>query len=259
MPGDFAPITPAGRMFFIVFAFAAVPVVTNFVLSTVSGVLTEIADRVGESAREKRAPEESELKLYHSHAYNIHQSMKRLSRQTSDRKYPLDDKDERAMAGLVIGLAIRLEAQARAMLIESLEVGSQSQLLLRADLSLQRRMTRELQAKLNKRDPSPEQMLAFAIAEDQEIEKEKIDEKVNCPFTYPEDVVCGEDKLEEVRKYRQTFAALLAASSQLLKLEGDERLLFQRRLERDEDFDQGGILLGAYRKGPAEKALNVDV
>jgi sulfur relay (sulfurtransferase) DsrC/TusE family protein len=65
--------------------------------------------------------------------------------------------------------------------------------------------------------------------------------------------------LELVRRYRETFGALLAAGSELLELEGEERFRFERRMENEEELDHGGLILGAGREGPAEKAFGIDV
>ena len=38
--GDFAPITPAGRVVFIVYALMAVPIVTSFAVQTITGLVS---------------------------------------------------------------------------------------------------------------------------------------------------------------------------------------------------------------------------
>jgi hypothetical protein len=67
-----------------------------------------------------------------------------------------------------------------------------------------------------------------------------------------------EDFLNQVGKYRHTFAALLAAGTSLLELEGDERWYFERRLEGMERLDEGGFNLGVGRTGPAEDRMGVE-
>ena len=63
-----APVTPAGRVVFIVYSIMAVPIVTSFVLQTVTSCFTSMADNFTQRAKDKRAPEEAELKYFHSHA-----------------------------------------------------------------------------------------------------------------------------------------------------------------------------------------------
>ncbi len=37
--GDFTPVQPAGKVFFIVYALAAVPIVTSFAVQTITGLV----------------------------------------------------------------------------------------------------------------------------------------------------------------------------------------------------------------------------
>jgi potassium channel subfamily K len=40
--GDFSPVTPAGRVFFIPFVLLAVPIVTSFAVQTITGLVSHL-------------------------------------------------------------------------------------------------------------------------------------------------------------------------------------------------------------------------
>ncbi|KAM0750985.1 voltage-gated potassium channel [Meredithblackwellia eburnea MCA 4105] len=302
--GDYSPSTPGGRVFFIVYALMAVPVVTNFVLNSFTSILHSItADRF-QRARDEHAPTKAEKRMFHSHAWNVESSGRRLWERFGDNS---DDgnsdqasgeasmvknsrhgdviRSERAgdqrqhdeVAKVVLGLALRLEAQATTLLLETLPRASKEQLLLRGDRNLMLRALRELKEedetkkteengkhgndkgrKKRRRSSDAEIMHLGTMALEEEM-REEIEEAEDVARTFLDPTTGETDTLEEIRRYRETVGGLLAAGSLLMKLEGKERGRFERRLDGEHEADHGGMLLGSGRKGPAEKALDIDV
>ncbi|KAL8291716.1 hypothetical protein RQP46_001974 [Phenoliferia psychrophenolica] len=127
------------------YAILAVPIVTNFVVSTISSLLHSMAAAKFERARDQHAPTTAEQRKFHTHAYNVESSTQRLKEKFS---LPEDGagegKKKEDLAKVVLGLAVRLEAQATTLLLETLERGSKEQLLIRADRNLMVRALREL-------------------------------------------------------------------------------------------------------------------
>jgi len=228
----------------------AVPVVANFVVQTVTGLLSTMATERYEKARDRRAPTDAEQRKFHSHAYNVETHAERLRKEK-------EEADAKDLAEEVLELAVRLEAQARTLLIEVFPTGTKEQILLRADRNVQLRALRIKTQEANRsNEQNPNQntskavrALAATVEKDaQEADDEEREEEEGKLST-----------LEQVRRYRQTYAGLLAAGTRLLELEGDEQWKFERRIEGEHERDHGGIILGSGRKGPAEEALGVDV
>jgi hypothetical protein len=227
---------------------------TSLVISCLNG----LADRFADKAKDKRAPDESELDYYHSHAFNVAEMLDRI-----DKKEPGGTEE---YASLILHLALKLEVQSRALLMETLPAGSKAQLLLRADQQIQRRAQGKLEEKVMHNHPTPAEKAAYDLVRDlDKREKGEADEaheaheKEKASWYPPtEEMYQQQDYLHQIGAYRMTHAALLAAGSKLLKLEGEERYYFERRLEGNERLDHGGILLGVGRKGPAEKAMGVE-
>lgn len=119
----------------------AVPVVTNFVLSTVASLLQSMTATQFERARDTRAPTTAEQRKFHTHAYNVENSTNRLKKHFGLSSKSTEEIE--SIAKVVLGLAIRLEAQASTLLIEALEDGSKPQLLLRGDRNLMMRALKE--------------------------------------------------------------------------------------------------------------------
>ena len=361
------------------------PVVSNFVVATVSGTISAFAEQAAQNAKDKRAPIKSEQKLFHHHAYNVEQAhgkidkhvdeicrlphaleharsnegtvVKRIgmSKDEEDQETQTEGAEtkrarELVLARLVLELAIQLESKARIMLVQTLDPDSKARKLLKADANLQRRVLdtvvtqqrndelaengetsirsrrmsrgsmrsnnhdcllantaflepldgdddkavremeeerreeaarKEAKSKAKARRRAAKQKASLKIRrtasfarsvrsvhsatgangngessgweDDHAIDD---DEAEDSDFSRPFEQL---DKLEQVRQYRETFAGLLAAGSKLMRMQGLERLAFERRLENDHELDFGGMLLGTGRKGPAERVLGIDV
>jgi hypothetical protein len=232
--------------------------VTNVIVQTVIGTLNGVADSFAQKAQDKRAPEDSELEHYHSHAYNLQMMADRLTKMQDER-----DSAEQ-LSALVLALAIKLEAQSRALLLDCLPSGSKAQQLMHAETLLMKRVTDSLEAEVRHLHPTATEKAAAALLSSLHAHKSKTSSEDKEPGQkeLPEDSTIEayqqEDCLNQVGRYRLTFAALLAAGSRMLALEGHERWYFERRLEDHDKLDQGGISLGAGRKGPAEVAAGVE-
>ncbi|KAK4698255.1 hypothetical protein P7C70_g8028, partial [Phenoliferia sp. Uapishka_3] len=199
------------RVFFVVYAIIAVPFVTNFVLNTVSSVMFSITSSRFRAFRLKHLVG---YVPHHSHAHNVEESHRRLEQRFGD---PSDNNE--GLSKVVLGLAIRMEAQATELLINALETG-RGHILLRADRNLQRRALGEL-----KTDETYHAYVEEAkVALDGDDEAPKKRKRFDMSKSEAEE-------LEAVVRYRETFAGLLAAGSVLMGLEGEDRLWFERRLE----------------------------
>lgn len=126
-------------------------------------------------------------------------------------------EDQEELTRVVLHLAVRLEAQARTLLIEKLEPKGKAQMVLRADRSLQHRTVESLRKDEERMEDDPLYKAALDLASDLETERHRVF-KEGDPAESEEqapEAVKG-DELQQVRAYRQTFAALLAAGSRLM-------------------------------------------
>jgi len=264
--GDFVPVSPAGRVIFIVYSLMAVPIVTSFAVQTVIKILGTFSERLLVKQTESHIGSLSEntAEKYLSHAeLCLRQHVKLDKRFASIRmrslsksqsqptandtvdeahdeqidvvESPVDEKGinlansltpednasviakdealkdiDQLLIKRVLQLAVELETQARVLLMHAMPKGSQSEVLLRADMRLQ---LREVQ-KLHVEDPDTK-LRAEGLVD------------INAPESMNIDVD------ERVRRYREIFAALLAAGSKLQRLEGIEQLIWERRARRE--------------------------
>jgi potassium channel subfamily K len=144
------------------------------------------------------------------------------------------EREVEAYAERIIDLALDLESQARRLIVDHLPEGSKERLLLRADRNVQRR---HVKAVLAERADNKE---------DEEAEIEKEQERTKDEDRLEELIAVNESTFDQIRKYRQTFARLLAAGSRLQGLEGEKRYLFERRRARQQQ----------QKKEEAESATN---
>lgn len=234
-----------------------------------------------EKTRDRVAPTESEEQTFHSHAHYVTKISGKLSNH-----YRLGDEFQEAervestqleLTRLILDLAIKLEGDARSLLLDSLPKGSKPHVLLRADRTLHLRALRASEEAAEEHDDSggssggdEEKRGGASFAR----QKSPWLSKAEVPLDLLQDVeqtakeereselkraASGQDTLEHVRRYRQTFAALLAAGSLLLEMKGEERRRFERRVKDEEQHDHGGFELGSGRTGPAEEAAGVDI
>jgi hypothetical protein len=156
-----------------VYALLSVPIITNVIVQCVVGCLDGLADKYSQKAKDRRAPENSELELYESHANNVVTMTERLkstqAAKTSDRE----------LGVLILSLAVKLEAQSRALLMESLPVGSKARVLMRADRALAKRVQDALEPKISHNHPSTGERTAYELVRsmDKEMGKDEKDKR----------------------------------------------------------------------------------
>lgn len=128
--------------------------------------------------------------------------------------------EESALIDYVLDHALRLEAIARRLLIDSMPRDSMARTILLADRQVQLRDVKAVGGDVQK-------IRLLGTEEDQLIE----DEQLN---TGKSPAAGAHDNLDAVRRYRETFAGLVAGGARLQKLEGDQRLIFERTRRAEE-------------------------
>lgn len=138
----------------------------------------------------------------------------------SDMRSEVTFDEESALIDYVLEHALRLEAIARRLLIDTLPRDSLARTILLADREVQLRDVRAVGGDSQK-------LIRLGTEEDRLIGND-LSSKEKSP------TAGAHDNLEAIRRYRQTFAGLVAGGARLRKLEGDERLIFERtrRAER---------------------------
>ncbi|KAJ9106246.1 hypothetical protein QFC21_001391 [Naganishia friedmannii] len=123
--------------------------------------------------------------------------------------------EQAALVEAVLNHALRLEAIARHLLIDTLPRDSIARTILLADREVQLRDVAAAGGDVKK-------IIDLAMESDRLIEEENED-PVNSPSA------STNDNLDAIRRYRETFAGLVTSGARLQKLEGEERLIFERR------------------------------
>jgi potassium channel subfamily K len=133
--------------------------------------------------------------------------------------------EESELINYVLEHALRLEAIARRLLIDSLPRDSLARTILLADREVQ---LRDVQAV----GGDPQKLIRLGTEEDRLIGND-----LSLQGKSP--TAGSHDNLDAIRRYRETFAGLVAGGARLQKLEGDERLIFERtrRAERLSTLD----------------------
>ncbi|KAJ9124176.1 hypothetical protein QFC22_000973 [Naganishia vaughanmartiniae] len=123
--------------------------------------------------------------------------------------------EQAALVEAVLEHALRLEAIARRLLIETLPRNSMARTILLADREVQLRDVEAAGGDVQK-------VIDLAMISDRLIEEENQTD-VNSPSA------STNDNLDAIRRYREAFAGLVTTGARLQKLEGEERLIFERR------------------------------
>ncbi|KAJ4473895.1 voltage-gated potassium channel [Lentinula aciculospora] len=305
--GDYAPVTPAGRVVFIVYSIIAVPIMASLAVQAVEGVFQKfsaevlrkheakagvgqgtIPDRNREVAREvanevafdgdeeKTLPQDIRDKLRkndrmerfkRTHSHFIAAEQKRINAEllssrpnnSEDREHPGGDNNEeraeeselerqrnedRILTESILELAVELEKHARRLLLGHMDEGSSARLLLKADRIVQLRNIKALALQEQSTDQDTSEQMdgtssgqqsgdasasrkAGASSRVNEMMRKYYEEEAEL-LPFPTDLD-EEETLEEVTRYREAFAGLLAVGSRLLKLKDEEKFLFERR------------------------------
>ncbi|KAF8688616.1 Voltage-gated potassium channel, partial [Rhizoctonia solani] len=157
--GDFAPISPAGRVIFIVYSIIAVPIMASFAVQAVQNILERLSNRRMDQRRARfgdetsQATGESQLKNdpennpSNEPTDEMHSTLvTRFHSGTTDIKSNTDVAMNTNDLKKLLEHAVSLERVARRLLVAHLEEGSPAQILLRADWNLQSRDLRILQS-----------------------------------------------------------------------------------------------------------------
>ncbi|KAF8594432.1 voltage-gated potassium channel [Ceratobasidium sp. AG-I] len=260
--GDFAPISPAGRVIFIVYSIIAVPVMASFAVQAVQKVTERMSIKRMEErwaqAGNKTSPESKQSSSDNegqaladsvsqaevegkTHSELVAGHLSNPDFQTEDLKNLLE-------------YAVSLERTARHLLLAHLEEGSDAQLHLLADCNLQAKDLRELKGNMGKG-----MNVGGTIAGSNEGEKLDGNGQANrnavgktnrtndteagvrpAPGGQEEwekigiaDVPVGgmgdKETLKAVKEFRKHVAEVLALGSYMRGLEGAEKYAFERR------------------------------
>lgn len=171
----------------------------------------------------------------------------------------------------VLKQAVEMEGHARRLLIANLPNGSKAQVVLKADRSVQLRDIRSIRKKMGDhrgwdeqvrgehphphRQPSSKQFQPQPHSDSESNEGGQEEDALGDPDDVSRPLP-EEDTMDEVNKFRESFAALLAAGSRMRRLEGHEKLLMERRTEKkqgEEGWSQERSL--AAERAAAENTL----
>ncbi|PWN22633.1 hypothetical protein BCV69DRAFT_280225 [Microstroma glucosiphilum] len=93
--GDFSPGTPVGKTVFVIWALMAVPIMTNFVVTTIQAVVERLSKLLALTAREKRKERQRIIDEY----YESHENYLLSVRAGTDAGHDRSIGDEEASAG----------------------------------------------------------------------------------------------------------------------------------------------------------------
>lgn len=268
--GDFAPISPVGRVIFIVYSVLAVPIMASFAVQAIQNVIEHISqqrmdqrrERVGNGTNSDSAtqlnsddpentPSKEEIidKMHSTLILQYHSPASPREEQTEgDKEVAIRSSDLKAL----LEHSVSLERIARRLLVAHLEEGSRAQILLRADWNLQARDLRALESELEKGNSNPGRNdtnrnkvsangngFKGLVATEAGISGHSEDKEEREEAEIAETAVGGmdeEETLRAVRDFRKNVAGMLALGSQLRELEGLEKYLFERRRREAESM-----------------------
>jgi potassium channel subfamily K len=210
--GDYYPVTPVGQVVFIIWALMAVPIMSNFVVQTIQTLVGHATRVLALATSQKKAEQRDiEKEYYETHASYLHLAIENLEGDKDAEKDLNDEIDEETerdpttitvQKSLLLDLlstATFMEAQARRIMVENMDKGSNSRLLLQADYNIQ----------------------LYSM--------DKLGEKEHIRWLKQfEESMQKTSDLQWVKDYRKTYAKLLVIGTKLMNLEGDKSLAFQR-------------------------------
>ncbi|GAB1520464.1 hypothetical protein RhiTH_003540 [Rhizoctonia solani] len=263
--GDFAPISPAGRVIFIVYSIIAVPIMASFAVQAVQNILERLSNRRMDQRRARFGDETSqatgETQLKNDPENNpsnepideMHSTLvTRFHSGTTDVKSNTDVAMNTNDLKKLLEHAVSLERVARRLLVAHLEEGSPAQILLRADWNLQSRDLRILQSETKENNSSYPEVGAESNSDP---ESDRTYRNKAHGITVTEAGMTGapqsreeeeeaeiaatavggmgdEETLKAVREFRRNVAGVLALGSRLRELEGTEKYIFERRRQK---------------------------
>ena len=218
-------------MFFVIYAFAAVPLVASFAVQAVTGLLSTYfssdASRYGRH-HEGHLPDSDALQ---PHYYFVEKHRSQIlelgltqdqstvgvvSEETTVVKVQTNPSetaaDNRQLTQELIECTIVLEAIARRLIIDSMPRNTIGRTILEADHNIQVRDVKALGGDTEILARLGRDKLALAVDSD-------------IPVKTPTE---SGQALEQIRRYREMFARVLVTASALQQLEGVERYQFER-------------------------------
>lgn len=228
--GDYSP-SAVSQVVFVIWALMAVPIMSNFVVQTIQTLIGHAIRVLAMATTQKQLEmEEIEEEFYQPHSSYLQEAIKRLQGggddddDESDEVKAVDqvvddmerENDSPEMINVqksllldLVSTTTFLGAQARRIMVETLDKQSNARLLLQADGNLQLYTTDQLGARKH-------------IQWLQEYQ----------------DSMQETNELKRVKEYRRTYARFLVMGAELMSFEGDRLYAFQRlRPDSDKKLD----------------------
>ncbi|CAE6511710.1 unnamed protein product [Rhizoctonia solani] len=260
--GDFAPVSPAGRVIFIVYSLMAVPIMASFAVQAIRNILERLSEQRMDRRRAEFGDETSqaiaEVHFSEKHPQNesdspsMDEMHSTLVARFHSEKGDIGENTDVAMnvddLKALLEHAVSLERVARRLLVAHLEEGSPAQILLRADWNLQSRDLRALESEFKGNRPSQPHVMnnsgedpqssgahkavnglaaiESGVAGTSESREEREEEEIAVTAVGG---MNDEETLKAVREFRRNVAGMLALGSRLRELEGTEKYIFERR------------------------------
>ncbi|KAL5534612.1 hypothetical protein ACEPAG_1075 [Sanghuangporus baumii] len=300
--GDYVPVTPAGRVVFILYSIMAVPIMASFAIQTIQSIFQKFSTNlllrreakagIGEATleeqsqgitkgitddadEEKSLPRDVQMRLSKSdtrkglertHTDFItakqrwidtkllngvpredmenEDSVREAEEGVAEREREREQEEDRILTEYILELAIELEKCARRLLLGHMKEGTNARMLLKADRIVQLRNIKALAVQQQSDHDDSQQVgsssgVQTSSTSSQETNKRsKMSTLMQKYYEEEADLVPfaadldEQETLQEVARYREAFAGLLAAGSRLLRLKDEEKFLFERRYWR---------------------------
>lgn len=205
------------------------PIMASFAVTAMQRIVTELSEwrlakrKVHEGIKNAGAEDSHDVVSHSEYVERHHERW--VSRQQRRRHDDVEARtEEETLTELLIGHALELERHARRLLMAHLPNGSKAQIVLKADWIVQLRHVRTLERQgfsSDSQSNDDDRASEFHAGGDDDRDW----------MSHPLD---DDGTVDEIRRYREAFAAFLATGSRLRKLEGAEKYKAERRLGKDE-------------------------
>ncbi|KAL5495642.1 TOK1 [Sanghuangporus weigelae] len=299
--GDYVPVTPAGRVVFILYSIMAVPIMASFAIQTIQSIFQKFSTNlllrheakagIGEANfeeqgqgltkglddtdEEKSLPRDVQERLSkndtrkglgktHTDFVTAKQkwidtkllngvpredienedSVREAEEGAAEREREREREEDRILTEYILELAVELEKHARRLLLGHMKEGTNARMLLKADRIVQLRNIKALAAQQRSDQDDSQQagncsgVQASSTSSQEANKRSKMNTLMQKYYEEEADLVPfaadmdEQETLQEVSRYREAFAGLLAAGSRLLRLKDEEKFLFERRYWR---------------------------
>ncbi|GAA95008.1 uncharacterized protein L969DRAFT_51947 [Mixia osmundae IAM 14324] len=260
--GDFSPITPGGRVIFIVWSLLAVPIVTSAVVSAVSNWISALSQRELEKRKKKTGTSADQIEEVHQleaemrkegrsgnldeaelaqrvmtkkhqerfieHSAIVDRGLKQLDFEIKERRASMsveDDTDNNSITTAMTEEASLYLAERILRAALELEINARSMLIATLDKSSKARTLLRADRNIQIRD-------LRMLQEDSEMDHPMAEQELNIILPGEDDnmdMLNDEQIWEGVTKHRESLGTLLAAGVRLKRLEGVHKQMFERR------------------------------